>query len=367
MTERMLTLRELNRTTLARQMLLQRAEMSAAAAIERLVGMQSQALPAPFIGLWTRLKDFQRAELSTLIEQHAVVKATLMRGTLHLFTAADYLRFRTTLQPALSSAGASITKSRGAQFDVNKILDAARDFISEQPRSFAEISAMLEALEPGVDIGAMRYTVRTTLPLVQVPVSTGWSYPGNPTFTLADSWLGRAIDPQDFLRELVLRYLAGFGPASVKDTETWSYIPKLKDIFETLRPQLLLYRDEKKRELFDLPDAPPPDGDLPAPVRFLPEFDNLLLSHDKRTRVLDDAYRPRVWGSGNLRLAATILVDGFVAGTWKVEKVKKTATLAITPFIPLAAQHRAALSEEGERLLRFVEAEAKQYAVKFEE
>jgi hypothetical protein len=367
MTERILTLRELNRATLSRQLLLERASMSPDAAIERLVGQQSQALAAPFIGLWTRLNDFKREDLANLIENHTVVKATLMRGTLHLFTAADYLRFRTTLQAALDNVGDSITRSRGAEFTLEKILNAAREFIAEKPRSFSEISKMLEALEPDVDIGSMRYTVRTKIPLVQVPVKTGWSYPGNPTFTLAETWLDKSIDPEDRLRELVFRYLAGFGPASVKDMETWSYIPKLKDVFESLKKELQVYRDEKKRELFDLPNITLPDGDTPAPVRFLPEFDNILLSHEKRTRILDDTYRKQVFIPGNLRVAATILVDGFVAGTWKVEKVKKAATLMITPFFPISAKDKSALTEEGERLVRFIEADAKEYAVKFAE
>ncbi len=365
MAERILSLRELNRATLARQMLLERETMPVPAAIERLVGMQSQALSAPFIGLWTRLKDFKREDLATLIDNHTVVKATLMRGTLHLFTAADYLRFRTTIQTALDNIGNSITRSRDATFDLEKILTAAREFISEQPRTFAEISAMLTALEPDIDIGSMRYTVRTQIPLVQVPINSGWSYPGNPTFTLAETWLGQPMAKENRLEELVLRYLAGFGPASVKDAETWSYIPRLKDTFEKLRPELVVYRDEKKRELFDVPGMPLPDGDAPAPVRFLPEFDNLLLSHDKRTRVLADEHRPKVWARGNLRLAATILVDGFVSGIWKVEKKKRAATLTIQLFTALSKQERAALSEEGERLVRFVESGAETFEVRF--
>src|SRR5690349_15933166 len=164
MTERILTLRELNRATLDRQLLLERASISVPAAIERLVGMQAQLASAPYIGLWTRVLGFKREHLAQVIEDHTIVKATLMRATLHLFTAADYVRYRTTLQPALSSAGESITSRRGATFDLNKILNAAREFIHEKPRTFAEISAMLEALEPDVDIGSMRYTVRTKLP-----------------------------------------------------------------------------------------------------------------------------------------------------------------------------------------------------------
>jgi len=363
MADRTLTLRELNRATLARQMLLAREALPAPAAIERLVGMQAQLASAPFVGLWTRLRDFGREDLARSIEDRTVVKATLMRVTLHLCTAEDYLHFRTTLQPVLSGAGEAIAKQRGSDFDRDKLLVAARKFINEKPRSFAEISEMVAALMPDQDVGALRYTVRTQIPLVQVPISGGWSYSNKPEFTLAESWIGRKLSPKDNLRELVLRYLAAFGPASVTDAQTWSGL-KLKDTFETLRPELQTYRDETRRELFDLPDQSLPDEDVPAPVRFLPEFDNLLLSHSNRKRVVADEHRSRVYLPA-LRVAATILVDGFVRGAWKIEKTRTAATLAIEPFEKLTKKDRAALAEEGEHLVRFVEANAKSYEVRF--
>lgn len=365
MAERVLTMRELNRATLARQLLLARAAVSVPAAIERLVGMQAQLASAPYVGLWTRLPYFKRADLADLIENRTVVKATLMRATLHLCTAADYLRFRTTLQPMLSGAGAAIAKQRGDDFDRDRLLKAARKFIDEKPRTFAEISTMVSDLMPDYDVGVLRYTVRTHLPLVQVPIASGWSYSNKPEFTLAETWLGQQISPKDNLKELVLRYLAAFGPAGVTDAQTWLGL-KLKDVFEELRPKLQVYRDEGRRELFDLPDQVLPAEDTPAPVRFLPEFDNLLLSHSNRKRVVADEYRSRVYLPA-LRVAATILVDGFVRGAWKVEKTKTAATLVIEPFEKLAKKERAALAEEGEQLLRFVEPQAKSFAVRFAE
>jgi hypothetical protein len=245
-------------------------------------------------------------------------------------------------------------------------LAVARDYIAQQPRTFAEISAMLTEMFPDVDVGAMRYTVRTKLPLAQTPVNTGWSFPGNPRFTLAESWLGKPIQTEDQLRTLVFRYLAAFGPATAADMQTWSGLDKLKATFEALRPGLVTYRDEKKRELFDLPNMPLPDADTPAPERFLPEYDNLLLSHQNRTRILADGYRSRVYLPG-LRVASTFLVDGFVRGTWKIETAKRAAALTITPFEGLTPQSRDALAEEGDRLLRFVEADAKTYEVRFAE
>ncbi|MBE0690765.1 MAG: AlkZ family DNA glycosylase, partial [Anaerolineae bacterium] len=344
-------LRELNRTTLARQMLLAREALPVEAAVERLVGMQAQLASAPFVGQWTRLPDFQRGDLANAIEQRTIVKATLMRATLHMFSAADYLRLRRTIQPALDVAFESIAKRRSGSPDIPRILATARDYIAEKPRSFAEISAFFSELMPDEDIGTMRYAIRTHLPLIQVPTPTTWCYPGNPAFTLAETWLGEAPAETDHFADLIFRYLAAFGPASVTDIQKWSGMVKLKDKIEALRPQLAVYRDEGKRELFDLPDLPVRDADTPAPVRFLPEFDNLLLAHDKRTRVVADAYRSKVYLPG-LRVAATFLVDGFVRGAWKVEKVKGTVALVLDPFEPLAKPEIQTLTEEGGRLIR---------------
>jgi winged helix DNA-binding protein len=363
MADRILKLRELNRATLARQMLLERETLSAPAAIERLVGLQAQLASAPYAGLWTRLRDFRREDLAREIENRKVVKATLMRATLHLCTAEDYLRFRTALKPVLIVAAGAIAKRRDADFDLDKVLKAARKFIGEKPRTFAEISDMLTELMPDHDVGAMRYSVRTHIPLVQVPINTGWSYSNKPEFTLAESWIGRSVSPEDDLRELVFRYLAAFGPASVTDAQTWLGM-KLKETFEKLRPELQTYRGEGRTELFDLPGAPLPAEDVPAPARFLPEYDNLLLSHSNRSRVIADEYRSKVYLPG-LRVAATILVDGFVRGAWKIEKTKTAVTLVIEPFDKLTKKDRAALTEEGERLVRFVEPQAKSFEVRF--
>ena len=366
MTDRILNLRELNRATLARQMLLKREKLPVSAAIERLAGMQAQLASAPFVGLWTRLENFKREDLAKRIEDRSVIKATLMRATLHLFTAEDFFRFRATLQPVLSGARESVIKQRGSDFDQDRLLKAARKFIAEQPRTFAEISEMIAELMPDQDVGALRYTVRTQIPLVQVPVSGGWSYPGKPAFTLAESLLGGKIPDKDNLRELVLRYLAAFGPASPTDMQTWCgySLPVLKAEFEKLKPELTIYLNEKRQELFDLPTVNLPGEDAPAPVRFLPEFDNLLLSHKNRNRIVPDEYRSKVYLPA-LRVAATILVDGFVRGAWKVEKTKSAATFLIEPFDKLTKQDRATLTEEGEKLVRFIEPDAKSFDIKF--
>lgn len=364
MPDRILTLHELNRATLARQMLLERQSLSVPAAIEKLVGLQAQLAVSPYIGLWTRLQNFQRENLADLIDNHEVIKATLMRSTLHLFTADDYLHFRTTLQRVMTEASESISRRRGQDFDVEQVVGKARAFIEEQPRSFAEISAMLTEFLPDVDVGSMRYSVRTHLPLIQVPNDSLWSYPGNPKFTLAETWLKQPIPGDDHFRKLVFRYLAAFGPATVADIQTWSGLSKLKDAVEKLKPELVIYRDERKRELLDLPDMPLPAGDTPAPECFLPEYDNLLLSHKDRTRVIADEYRSKVYLPG-LRVRSTILVDGFVRGGWKISKSKGVATLLIEPFAALTKPNQKALEAEGEKLVRFVEPDAKTYEIQF--
>jgi hypothetical protein len=366
MAERVLTLRELSRATLARQMLLARAAVPATEAVGRLVGLQAQQPVSPYVSLWTRLADFRRDDLARPIEDRRIVKATLMRATLHLCTADDYLSLRPTLAPVLTGASESIARLRRADLDIDRLLAAARPYIAEKPRTFAELSTMLAELDPDEDIGAMRYTVRTHLPLVQVPITTGWSYPGNPRFALAEEWLGRPVPEEGDLRMLVFRYLAAFGPATVTDIQTWSGLAKLREPVEKLKPELVTYRDEKRRELLDVPGGLLLDADTPAPVRFLPDFDNILLSHSDRTRVISEDHRSKVYLAG-LRVAATYLVDGFVAGVWRIEKAKPAATLVIEPIDPLDEQTRAALIDEGERLLRFVEAGAKSYEVRFAE
>lgn len=363
MKDHILNLGELNRTTLARQNLLKREEMTVTDCLHSLVGLQAQVALPPYVGLWTRLIDFKRADLADLIENHGVVKATMMRATLHLLTSDDYVKFRTTLQPALTGASESIVIRRGEDFDMDQVLNSAQVFIAEKPRTFAEISEMLSTLIPDHDVGSMRYSVRTHLPMVQVPISTGWSFPGKPSFTLAESWIGKPVDQEDHIHDLVLRYLSSFGPASVADMQTWSGLTGLKTVFEKYKSDLITYRDESNRELFDLPDQEILNGDIPAPVRFLPEFDNLLLSHKIRTRILADEFRSKVFLKA-LRVAATILVDGFVHGSWKVEKTRAGVTLVIEPFTPFTQAEKTETMIEAERLVRFIEPEANTYVVK---
>ncbi|MGQ0678301.1 MAG: winged helix DNA-binding domain-containing protein [Actinomycetota bacterium] len=351
----MLTDRQLNRATLARQLLLERAQLGALEVVGRLAGMQAQHAMAPFVGLWSRIAGFSSRDLSDAIARREVVKATFVRATLHLCVEKDYRSFRSTLQPMLSAASQSVCKGRAEGFDTAEVVEAGRQFIARQPRTFAEISQMLQQRYPQIEIGPLRYTVRTHLALVQVPTGTRWSFPGNPQFALADHWLDRQFAGQDRLKELFHRYLAAFGPASAADFQTWSGL-RIKERIHEVRPGLTVHMAGRV-ELFDLPQAPAPDEQTPAPVRFLPEYDNLLLSHKRRSRVIAEAHRPRVFLPG-LRVRSTFLVDGFVAGAWRVDLAGKHPALVLEPFEPISAPVRTDLEEEGQRLLSFLAPQA---------
>jgi len=203
-----------------------------------------------------------------------------------------------------------------------------------------------------------------SLPLVMIPTDDRWGFPADSRFGLAESWLGTPISDKADPEGLILRYLAAFGPATAADVQQWSGLQGIEPVLESLRPRLSLFRDERGRTLFDLPDAPRPAEEIPAPPRFLPEFDNLLLSHADRTRVLADEHRQFVLGAKNGRIPATFLVDGRVAGTWRVDCKKHVATLAMTPFDPLPKDTAVALVDEGEALLRFLEDDAVSFTVR---
>jgi len=360
-----LTRRALNRALLARQMLLEREISTAADGVARLVGMQAQVARPPFVGLWTRVQGFQRAELARALQERTIVRVTAMRGTLHLMTTADYAAMRGVLHPMLTRGAQSILRDRTSTFDMDAVIAEARRFFGKTPATFDALRNHLVQKFPDGDERAMGYAVRTHLPLVQVPTDALWGFPAAADFALADGWLGRSISTSTASAEaLVLRYLGAFGPATPADAQAWSGMNGLRDVFEALRPSLVTFRDERKRELFDLPSAPRPDEDVLAPARFVPDFDNLVLSHDDRTRIVADDHRSRVTLK-NLQVRATFLVDGMVAGTWKSERKRKTAVLVIEPFGALTKRVRTALDEEGERLLAFLEEDATEREIRW--
>jgi winged helix DNA-binding protein len=359
-----LTTRALNRATLARQMLLEREKTTVLRAVERLAGLQAQLARPPFIGLWSRLAGFRAEDLMRPVHARKIVRATLMRGTLHLVTTKDYRALRPLFQPMLTASMQAILGERARGLDLDRLTATARSCLDERPQTFEDLRAALRAAWPKADERAMGYAVRMHLPLIQVPAETRWGWPGAAAFAAAETWLGARVETRGDLGGLVRCYLAAFGPASVRDAETWSYVKGLADTFEALRPKLRVFRDERGRELFDLPKAPRPPAGTPVPVRFLPDYDNLLLAHADRTRVIAAAHRSKV-STPNLRTLATFLVDGFVAGTWRIERKRASATLVLEPFATISRPTRAELAAEGEALARFAEPDARTADVRF--
>ncbi|MDN0200685.1 winged helix DNA-binding domain-containing protein [Streptomyces sp. S.PNR 29] len=349
--------RALNRATLARQLLLSRSPMSAKAAVEHLVGLQAQNVKPPYYALAARLDGFAPEELSRLMADREVVRIVTLRSTIHTHTADDCLTLRPLVQPARDREINTFRKGL-AGVDLDRLAALARDLVEAEPRTMGQLREALLAEWPDADPQALSVAARCRLPLVQVTPRGLWGRSGQVALTTAEHWLGRPAEPAPAPDATVLRYLGAFGPASVKDMQTWSGLTRLRDAFERLRPGLVTFRDEKGTELFDLPDAPRPDPGTPAPPRFLPEFDNLLLSHADRTRVVPPEHRGRTW-QGNLAHSA-LLVDGFLAGVWRLEP----DALVIEPFGGLSKAQREEVTAEGERMLRVLHGESS-YDIRF--
>ncbi len=345
-------------------MLLERESVSVSEGVERLFGVQAQEPRPPFVGLWTRLTAFSIDNLHAALRDRQIVRATMMRGTLHLVTSTDFLEFRAVLQPMLTQ-GMRVLGERAAGLELENVIPVAREFLRGGPRTFEEVRARLLEVFPLINDRALGYAVRLNLPLVMLPTSDRWAYPSVAAFTLAETWIGQPLARGGSTESLIHRYLSAFGPATAADVQTWSGLAGLTSTLRSMRSQLQVFRDDRGRELFDANDAPRPDADVPAPVRFLPEFDNLLLAHADRTRVIAEEHRAMVV-TKNLRVHATFLVDGFVAGIWRIERKKSSATLRITPFRSITEQVKNELSSEGERMLRFVEANATEAGIQFE-
>jgi hypothetical protein len=348
-------------------MLLRREKVTVVAGVERLAGMQAQIPRPPFIGLWTRIDGFRREDLVRAIDRRDVVRGTLMRGTIHLVSGKDYVAWRPTIQPGLTRAMTSYLGTYLNDLDLDAIVEAARKSFDQEACTFAELRNHLSGPFPGVNERAMGLIVRMLLPLVQTPqAGQPWAYHGAADFAVASSWLGKDMAKDAQPQQLALRYLAAFGPANGADFQIWSGLPGGRAVMEELRPKLRVFQDKNGREIFDLPKAPRPDEDEEAPVRFLPEYDNLLLAHADRSRIIENDHRRKIF-TKNLLIPASFLVDGFVAGLWSVEtksvRKKRQVHLVLKPFGKLDRRVRTALQQEGERLLRFMEPDAESYAV----
>jgi Winged helix DNA-binding domain len=357
-TDRVLSQRALNRALLARQHLLHRRKASAAEEIEHLVGMQAQVPNSPYVGLWTRIDGFQPSELADLISKRRAVRLGLMRNTIHLVTARDCLALYPLFQGVLERTLKTSHFGRNlVGVDMSAVVAQAGALMEEKPRTFSQLGTLMQRTWPDRDPTSLAYAIRHLVPIVQVPPRGIWGKSAQPTWTSAEFWLARPLTTKPSIDKLIVRYLAAFGPASVADVSAWSGLTGLRDALERLRPKLRTFRDERGRELFDVPDGPLPDPDTPAPPRFLPEYDNLLIGHNDRTRVIDHAYRYVIF-------TGTLLVDGFVQATWTIKRGRDAATLTIEPLRRLTKADRLAVAEEGERLLNFVAGESATHDVR---
>jgi DNA glycosylase AlkZ-like len=354
--------RALNRALLERQMLLRRRRVEALDAVERLVGMQAQVPRDPYVALWSRLDRFRHERLAQPISDRRAVRMGFLRATLHLVTARDALTLRPIIEPVAQRTlySQSPFGRALAGVDVDELKAFAGRLLEEQPRTRAELIPFLGERWPGHDAGQLSYATMYLLPLVQVTPRGIWGQTGRSAFTTVEHWLGRSVEPETEPDEMVMRYLAAFGPATPADARAWSGLAGMRMVLERLRPRLRTFRDERGRELFDTLDAPLPDPDTTAPVRFLPEYDNILLGHDDRSRIVSPGVTPWTevgWGS--------VLVDGFGSARWKMERDRETATLLVEPFGKLPRAARAEVAEEGARLLTFLAPDAGSADVRF--
>jgi hypothetical protein len=332
--------------------LLRRAERPAAEVIEHLVGLQAQEPRDPYVTLWSRIEGFRPEELEGLIEDRKAVRMTLMRGTIHLVTDRDCLALRPAMQSVCERMfwSASPFGKRLGDVEVKKVIAAGRACLEEEPRTRSQLKALLAERWPGEDADSLAYAVAYLLPLVQIPPRGLWSRSGRATLTTASSWLGRRVPPSAKPDDAVRRYLAAFGPASVRDIATWSGLTGVRAIVERLRGGLRTFRDENGVELFDVPEAPLADADTPAPVRFLAEYDNVFLSHADRSRIVDPAQRPQFGSWGDGRFFRMVLVGGFIRAIWRPED----GDVVVKPVRRLSKKDTAAVEAEGWRLARFL-------------
>jgi Winged helix DNA-binding domain len=350
--------RALNRALLARQLLLRRANLAPEAAIEHLVGLQAQVPWHPYLALWSRLEGFEPATLSTLLADRRAVRLTMMRATIHLVSAGDATALRPVLQPFLSRIFQTATPfgRNLAGLDLDEVVAAGRAILDERPRVVSELGRALAERWPGYDPASLGNAVQLRTALVQVPPRGLWNRSGRPVLAPAETWLGHPLDepggPPD---GLVMRYLRAFGPASAADIGAWSRMTGVREVVERLRPELRTFRDERGRELFDVADGLLPDPDLPAPVRILPEYDNLLLSHADRSRMAPEAVRRGLARANGF--FSTVLVDGFVRAAWAI--VRRAGAVPVLRIAPaggpaLSGEDEAAVAEEAVRFMAFL-------------
>jgi hypothetical protein len=356
--------RALNRALLARQGLLARVTRRVPTVVEQLIGLQAQNTASPYVALWSRLEGFRVEDLSRLLRTRRVVRLALFRSTVHLVTARDARVLRPAVQPAIERAlRASQYGRRLAGIDLGALAAAGRALLEREPLTTSELGERLAPRFPGAGAEAIGNALRAHLALVQLPPRGVWGEGGPPRCAILDAWLDEPLDHGGDQAALLLRYLAAFGPATAADFQAWSGVQGGKAIVERIRPRLRVFIDERGRELYDVPRAPLPEPDAPAPVRFLPEYDNAFIAHADRERIVAAADLARMRAANGF--LSPFLVDGFVAGTWKIAVEKTRATLTLRPMRKLPRGARAELEDEGARLLAFFAPDATRAEVRF--
>ena len=346
-----LSLLTLNRTLLARQFLLRRETRSVADTLEHLVGMQAQIPDAPYIGLWSRLAGFRPGDLSDLVTSRQAVRMALMRNTLHLVTADDCLALRPVVQRLLARAYAKANPDK-----LKAIVEAGRLIVEAQPRTNVELGRLLLGQFPGYDAITLGYAIRNHAALVQLPPRGVWGQRGAAVLTTAESWIGRPLSSSSAAGDMIRRYLTAFGPATVADMTAWSGLPGLKEDVERLRSTLRVVHDDRGRELFDVPHGVWARASTAAPVRFLPEYDNVLVAYADRSRIVPDEHRQRSMRQIGWRV---VLVDGFARAFWRLDRCQAAATLDVELLDATAVRAKGAIEREGQRLLAFVAPDAR--------
>jgi hypothetical protein len=352
-----LSQRRLNRALLARQLLLERAKLPLPRAVERVGGLQSQYAPSAYIGLWSRLEGFERPALTRALERRSIVQATLMRTTIHIVSAGDFALFTAGVAGPRRESWLDGRRSHATKREIEAAARHVAKRFGGQARSKEEVAPELDAMTwNGVGVW---------LELVRVPPSGTWERRRADLYATSRDWLGAgAASEADGRDHLLRRYLGAFGPATLKDAANWAGLPPklLAPSLDRVRVRRLTAEDGT--ELVDLPRAPLPPEDAPAPPRFLGTWDATLLVHARRSGLLPEEYRALVFSTKTPHSLPTFAVDGAVAGSWRVERTRAKATLRLNPFAPLPRGVRAGLREEAERLVRWHEDDAPSHEVR---
>jgi hypothetical protein len=359
MTREILTTRALNRATLARQMLLERSDRDIVDAVKFLGGLQAQQSNDPYIGLWSRLDRFTHEALTALIVDRTLARATTMRGTLHLHTGDDLIGFRALVDPFLKAQWKSNFLRRFGSEDQRAVHKAGVRLLDKSPMTSGALGKALRETFPTSEPLALSVLVQMSETLVQIPPTRIWGNGGAPLLTRVENWLPSPHKRPLSRIDLVRRYLAGFGPASIADMQIWCRLTRLSVEFKALEKELVTFEDADGRALYDLPDAPRPEAETPAPVRFLPLYDNIYLGYDDRRRMLmaRDLKRINLFSG----FKPSVLIDGVIAAGWVVSRKKGAARLEIEPYHKLTKKQVREIETEGDAFLRFMEEGAESY------